>query len=167
RQTELALVSKVLDAVPAGPVALILGGEPGTGKAALWLEALSQAEARSCRVLSCRPSEAEAKLSFAAIGDLFGGVSDESLEGLPMPQRSAIAVALLRAEAIGSPPDQRAISAAFHGALLAVAAAAPTVVAIDDAQWLDAPSARVLEFVVRRLNDVPVGLIMTARSEEL
>lgn len=167
RQTELALVSKVLDAVPAGPVALILGGEPGTGKSALWLDALSQAEARSYRVLSCRPSEAEAKLSFAAIGDLFGGVSDESLEGLPMPQRSAIAVALLRAEAIGSPPDQRAISAAFHGALLALAAAAPTVVAIDDAQWLDAPSARVLEFVVRRLNDVPVGLIMTARSEEL
>src|SRR6266516_1121281 len=167
RQTELALVSKVLDAVPAGPVALILGGEPGTGKSALWLEALSQAEARSYRVLSCRPSEAEAKLSCAAIGDLFGGVSDESLEGLPMPQRSAIAVALLRAEAIGSPPDQRAISAAFHGALLALAAAAPTVVAIDDAQWLDAPSARVLEFVVRRLNDVPVGLIMTARSEEL
>jgi hypothetical protein len=32
------------------------------------------------------------------------------------------------------------------------------LVAIDDPQWLDAPSTRVLEFAVRRLNEVPIGL---------
>jgi DNA-binding CsgD family transcriptional regulator len=167
RQTELALVSRLLDAVSSGPAALILGGEAGIGKSTLWLEAVSQARARSYRVLSCRPNESEAKLSFAALGDLLEGVVDESLERLPPPQRSALEVALLRKEAIGSPPDQRAISSAFYGTLLALAGEGPTLVAIDDPQWLDAPSTRVLEFAVRRLNEVPIGLIMTARSEEL
>jgi tetratricopeptide (TPR) repeat protein len=55
----------------------------------------------------------------------------------------------------------------FYGTLLALAGEGPTLVAIDDPQWLDAPSTRVLEFAVRRLNEVPIGLIMTARSEEL
>ncbi len=167
RQAELTFVSTMLDAVPSGPAALILGGEAGIGKTALWLEALSQARARPYRVLSCRPTESEAKLSFAALGDLLEGVVDEGLEGLPSPQRSALEVALLRTEASGPPPDQRVISSAFHGALVSLAPAGPTLVAIDDAQWLDAPSARVLEFAIRRLNDVPIGIIITARVEEV
>ena len=166
RESELARVSKLLDGIPSGPVALILGGEAGIGKSTLWLEALSQAKARSYRVLSCRPNESEAKLSFAALGDLLEGVVEESLEGLPPPQRSALEVALLRADATGIPPDQRAISTAFHGALLALASESPLVVAIDDTPWLDAPSARVLEFALRRLNDAPIGLVMTVRSQE-
>jgi hypothetical protein len=39
--------------------------------------------------------------------------------------------------------------------------------AIDDAQWLDAPSTRVLEFALRRLKDVPLGIVVTARLQEL
>jgi DNA-binding CsgD family transcriptional regulator len=167
RETELARVSKLLDGIPSGPVALILGGDAGIGKSTLWLESLSQAKARSYRVLSCRPNESEAKLSYAALGDLLEGVLEESLEGLPSPQRSALEVALLRADATGIAPDQRAISTAFHGALLALASASPSLVAIDDAPWLDAPSARVLEFALRRLNDAPIGLVMTVRSQEL
>ena len=167
RETELARVSRMLDGIPSGPVALILGGEAGIGKSTLWLESLSQARARSYRVLSCRPNESEAKLSYAALGDLLEGVVEESLERLPSPQRSALEVALLRADATGTPPDQRAISTAFHGALLALASAGPSVVAIDDTSWLDAPSARVLEFALRRLNDAPIGLVMTVRSQEL
>ncbi|MFL5796849.1 MAG: ATP-binding protein [Actinomycetota bacterium] len=167
RRTELAVVSTVLDSVPSGPVALILSGEAGIGKSTVWQEALSQARARGYRVLSCEPNESEAKLSFTALGDLLDGVVDESLDRLPPPQRSALEVALLRAEAIGSPPDRRAISAAFLGTLLALAADGPCVLAIDDAQWLDAPSAHVLEFAVRRLDDVPIGLILTTRSQEL
>jgi DNA-binding CsgD family transcriptional regulator len=167
RESELALVSSLLDSVPSGPAALILGGEAGIGKSTVWLEAISQARTRSFRVLSCRPSESEAKLSFAALGDLFEDVDEETIERLPLPQRSALAVALLRAEAIGSAPDQRAISAASLGTVLALAGEGPTVLAVDDAQWLDSPSARVLEFAVRRLGDAPVGLILTARPQDL
>ena len=165
RQAELARVSSFLDAVPSGPEVLILGGELGIGKSALWLDTLAQARGRSYRTLSSRPTESEAKLSFAALGDLLEGVVDEALDGLPAPQRSALEVALLLAEAGGSPPDRRTLSSGFHGALVALAAAGPLLLAIDDAQWLDLPSARVLEFAIRRLHDVPIGIVITARFD--
>jgi DNA-binding CsgD family transcriptional regulator len=164
RGAELVRVSSFLDAVPAGPHALILSGEAGIGKSALWLDALAAARARSYRTLSSRPTESEAKLSFAALGDLLDEVVDETLETLPSPQRSALEVALLRAEAGASPPDRRTLSAAFHGVLTGLAANGPVLLAIDDAQWLDVPSARVLEFALRRLHELPIGILMTARS---
>ena len=167
RQAELARISTLLDDVPSGPTALVLGGEAGIGKSTLWLESLARARARSYRVLSARPTESEAKLSFAVLGDLLDGVFDEAVEGLPPPQRSALEVALLRAEATAAPPDQRALSSAFHGALVALAGAGPSLLAIDDAQWVDAPSTRVLEFALRRLKDVPLGVVLTARLQEL
>jgi hypothetical protein len=37
------------------------------------------------------------------------------------------------------------------------------IVAIDDVQCLDAPSARALAFVVRRLEDAPIGLLVALR----
>jgi DNA-binding CsgD family transcriptional regulator len=166
RQADLAHVSSFLEAVPNGPDTLILGGEAGIGKSALWLDALERARALSYRVLSSRPTESEAKLSFAALGDLLDGVVDEALDALPSPQRTALEVALLREEAGRSPPDRRTLSAAFHGALIALAGAGPLVLAIDDAQWLDLPSARVLEFAIRRLHDVPIGILITARGGE-
>src|SRR5439155_16380788 len=68
RQAELARISSFLDALPTGPEALILGGDAGIGKSALWLDAQEQARSRSYRALSSRPTESEAKLSFAALG---------------------------------------------------------------------------------------------------
>ena len=47
--------------------------------------------------------------------------------------------------------------------LRALAASRPVVVAIDDVQWLDRPSARVLSFVFRRLTDEPIGVLESLR----
>src|SRR6478609_7359258 len=167
REAELARVSTFLDAVSNGPAALVLGGEAGIGKSAVWLDALELAKARSYRVLSSRPTESEAKLSFAAVGDLLEDVVDEVLDVLPAPQRTALEIALLRVEAGPSPPDRRTLSSAFHSALIVLAEAGPVVLAIDDVGWLDPPSARVVEFAVRRLHDVPIGILITARAEEI
>jgi DNA-binding CsgD family transcriptional regulator len=166
RQAELARASSFLDGISDGPRALVLMGEAGIGKSALWLDAVAQATARPYRVLSSRPTESEARLSFAALGDLLDGVVDEVREILPSPQRSALDVALLRADADGSPPDRRTLSSAFHGALLGLVEDAPLVLAIDDAQWLDGPSAGVLAFAIRRLHDVPIGILITTRTDE-
>ena len=37
------------------------------------------------------------------------------------------------------------------------------LIAVDDAQWLDAPTARLLEFVVRRLEAEPLRILTAAR----
>jgi hypothetical protein len=57
-----------------------------------------------------------------------------------------------------------AVSVASPGVLRALAAYGPVVVAIDDVQWLDAPSARVLAFVVRRLEDAPIRILVALRA---
>ena len=35
---------------------------------------------------------------------------------------------------------------------------------MDDVEWLDAPSARVLEFALRRLEGAPVGIVVASRA---
>jgi hypothetical protein len=111
-------------------------------------------------VLVCRAAESEAHLSYAALGDLF----DFELPDLPAPQKRALNAALLRAEFEGAPPDQRAVPVASLGVLRARwPRPAPVVIAIDDVQWLDVPSARVLAFVVRRLEDAPIRILVALR----
>jgi hypothetical protein len=159
RERELAEVRSFIGSVPDGPSALLLGGAAGIGKTTLWHAGVSSARARGHRVLSCRAAESEARLSYAALGDLF----DFELPDLPAPQQRALDAALLRAELEGAPPDQRAVSVASLGVLRALAASGPVLVAIDDVQWLDVPSTRVLAFAVRRLEDAPIGILVALR----
>ena len=67
-------------------------------------------------------------------------------------------------QARGRPPDERAVAMGFLGALRALAASQPLVVAIDDVQWLDPSSAGIVGFAARRLRDEPVGLLLARRS---
>jgi DNA-binding CsgD family transcriptional regulator len=50
------------------------------------------------------------------------------------------------------------------GVFRALATKAPVLIAVDDVQWLDPSSARVLSFVVRRLEGERVRLLLTLRS---
>ena len=163
RHDELALLVRFLESLASGPRALLLEGEAGIGKTALWQAGLAQARARGQRTLVCRPTGSEVRLSFAALGDLLAGALQEALADLPLPQRRALQVALLLADPEGEPSDQRAIGLAVLNLLRTLSSAGPLLVAIDDAQWLDAPSAAVLAFALRRLGDEPVGVLATVR----
>jgi DNA-binding CsgD family transcriptional regulator len=165
RERELRSLETFLDAVPAGAVGLLIEGEPGIGKTTLWMESAAAARERSYRVLACRPVESETQLAFSALGDLLEEVPEESLSELPEPQRRALEVALLRAEAEGPPPQPRAVSLGLLGVLRSLARVSPVVVAVDDVQWLDRPSASALEFVARRLKEEPIGLVAAQRGE--
>jgi hypothetical protein len=50
------------------------------------------------------------------------------------------------------------------GLLSALRALGPVLVAVDDAQWLDRPSADALAFAARRLDAEPVGFLAARRS---
>jgi DNA-binding CsgD family transcriptional regulator len=41
------------------------------------------------------------------------------------------------------------------------------MIAVDDAQWLDRPSASALEFCFRRLRDEPVSILLTFRTDDM
>jgi DNA-binding CsgD family transcriptional regulator len=166
RESELEILDRFLDSLDAGFRALLLFGEPGIGKTTLWREGLADAQERGYRTLACSPVEAETRLSYAALGDLLEPVLEEAIPTLPEPQREALEVALLRAPSSGTRADQRAVSLAVLGCLRSVAATTPVVAAIDDIQWMDLPSVRVLQFVVRRLKGDPVGLLSAARGTD-
>ena len=166
REEEVAALADFLDAQAHLPAGLLLEGDAGIGKTTLWRRGAALAAERGYRVLSCRGSSSEAQLSFVALGDLVGDALQDVLPALPRPQARALGVALLLEDTDGSPPDQRAIALGFAGALRVLARSQPVAVAIDDLQWLDRPSAFVLEFTLRRLREDGIAFLLTLRNDE-
>jgi DNA-binding CsgD family transcriptional regulator len=164
RDEELAELDALLDAVPAPTRAVLIEGDAGVGKSTLWREALRHASDRGYTVMSCRLAEAEAKLSYQALSDMLEPVVGEAIDRLPLAQRRALEVAVLGSDAAGRPVDQRTVYSATLAVLRILAGQAPLVVAIDDLQWLDGPSARALDFALRRLAEAPVAIVATRRT---
>jgi DNA-binding CsgD family transcriptional regulator len=167
REMELARLERFLLGLHDGPRSLMLIGNEGIGKTTLWKEGLAIALQRGARVLACRSAAPEVTLSFTALADLFDKVYDEVAPELPGPQRSALGAALLREGPSEPDADQRAVARAVLAAIRHFAATSPVVLAMDDAQWLDAASGRVLRFALRRLEDEPLGLLLSTRSDAL
>lgn len=163
RESEQAAVESMLAEAREGLRLLSLEGEPGIGKTTIWREAIVRAGVLGCRVLPCRAAQAESRLSFAGLGDLLAPVEPETLATLPVPQRRGLEIALLRTEAAGVAADPRTIGTAVVSLLGTLSSASPVLLALDDLQWLDRPTARALEFALRRLEDRPVAVLATVR----
>jgi DNA-binding CsgD family transcriptional regulator len=162
REAELQAIDESFARPP--PVAIVLEGEPGIGKTALWHAGMEHAGAAGFRRLVAQPAESEAEFSYTALGDLIAPLANEFGVDLPAPQRHALEVALLRAAPGASPVSPRAVGAATLALIRHAAARGSLVLAIDDIQWLDRASADAIRFALRRLVDEPVLLLATRRS---
>lgn len=164
RRDEIETLERFVAQVPDGFGSLLLEGEAGAGKTTLWQRAVDRARAAGWRVLVARAAEVEATLAFAGLADLLADEVEDVLEDLPPIQRRALEAVLLLGDAPAE-ANERAVGAATHSALTALAGHRPLLIAVDDAQWLDVPSLHALEFALRRLRDEPVGLLATVRVE--
>lgn len=164
RRAELDATVAFLDAAAATPAALVLDGEAGIGKTAVWAAGVEEARRRGFLVLSAEPTEAEAALPYVSLADLLGQVADTVFDALPVPQRRALDGVLLRA-AGPAPVDHRSVAVAFLGVLERLSEAGPVLVAVDDLQWVDASSALALGYALRRLT-VAAGVLATCRTEQ-
>ena len=164
REAETTLLRRLLEEHQEGARAVVVRGGPGIGKTALWRWGIGVANGAGARVLVTRCVELEMPLAFSAIVDLleapFGEIADE----LPAPHRQALAVALGLEEPLERPAEPLTISRAAVEVLRLLSARAPVVMAIDDVQWLDTASRRVLSFAVRRLADTPLAILATLRT---
>src|SRR4051812_19028518 len=70
RRDELLALESFLEAAPAGGQSVLIEGDAGIGKTVLWQEALRIAGDRDFCVLRSRPTQSEAQVAFAAVGDL-------------------------------------------------------------------------------------------------
>ena len=150
RDAEFVVVQALLASARHGRAALVLEGDPGIGKTTVWRKGLALAAGQGYRVLSCRTAPAEVRLSFTALCDLLAPVEPGAFDSLPDPQRRALDAALLRSDSGSTAANRRAIATAVVSLLTELAAVSPVLLAIDDLQWLDLPSASVLEFALRR-----------------
>ena len=162
REREMAEANGFLAEAEQRSCGLLLAGEPGIGKTTIWSAVVDEAVSRGFGVLVARPSEAEAELAFAVLTDLFASVEDVTLAELPGAQRAALDQALRRGETERS-ADPVAVALGALGVLRHVSASSPLIVAVDDLQWVDAPSLRALTYAFRRLEGAPVGLVGTVR----
>jgi DNA-binding CsgD family transcriptional regulator len=166
RDKEVHALGDFLERAATAPAVLVLSGEAGIGKSELWQGVLKAANARDTRVLAHRAVEPEATLSFAGIGELLGPVAAELLPMLDGVRRRALEAALLiEGSSDDSRVEPRAIGLAVLDVLKSLAADRPLLVAVDDFQWLDPPSAQTLLFALRRLTHEPVGALVAVRGD--
>ena len=166
RDTELTSLRAFIDETEAGSAALVIEGQAGIGKSTLWEAGVEHARAQGLRVLTVRPAEAERSLGYVGLADLLEGVVDDVLPALLKPRRRALEVALLREETSGDPVDQRTLAVAVRDALQLLSEVGPTLIAVDDVQWLDPSSLLALAFSIRRLDAAPITLLLARRLGE-
>lgn len=166
REEVLDAVAGALERSVEGLQALLIEGEAGIGKSAVWRAGVAAASASGHTVLTCTSAQSETRMPYGGLSDLFESVPAQVTSSLPEPQRHALAVALLREDAGSERLDPRATGMAVRNTLEGLAGSGAVIVAIDDLQWLDAPSARAIEFAVRRLTTQPV-MLLTARRTHL
>ncbi len=160
RRRERDVLDRVFEAARGGHGGVLaVYGEPGVGKTAL-LEYAVQA-APDFRVARVAGVEGEMELAFAALQQLCSPSLDH-LEHLPDPQREALEVALGLSS--GQPPNPYLVGLAVLNLLSDAAGEQPLLCLVDDAQWLDRASARVLAFVARRLLAERIALLFATRE---
>lgn len=164
REEELGTIVGLLDARERLSGTVVLTGEAGIGKTALWLAGIDAAAGRGYRILSARPSEAETRSSFMGLTDVLGRAAGEVLLELPPIQRQALVAALLLGES-EIRAEERAVAAAVLGTLRLLARDTPLCLAVDDVQWLDGASLAALRHVLARLDGDPVAVLLAARDE--
>jgi DNA-binding CsgD family transcriptional regulator len=160
RRNECGTLDRLLTGVHARESrALVVRGDPGVGKSAL-LEYMVE-RASGCRVVRSAGARSEMELAFAGLHQVCAPLLDRA-ERLPAPQRDALATAFgLRA---GEPPSLFLVAVAMLGLLSEAATERPLVCVIDDAHWLDRPSAQALGFVARRLTAESVAIVFAVRE---
>lgn len=160
REEEERALGGLLDSARAERSAvLVLRGEPGIGKTAL-LEATAR-RGEGMMILHCVGIEAEHELAFAGLHQLVRPCLD-LIDQLPEPQAAALRGAL----GLSSEPvtDRFLVSLGLLSLLAECADQTPLLCLVDDAQWLDQPSAEAILFAARRLEAEPIAVVIAARE---
>jgi DNA-binding CsgD family transcriptional regulator/tetratricopeptide (TPR) repeat protein len=174
RETELAAVAGLIDALPDGGRLLAIEGPPGIGKTVLLAQAKALGQESGLQVLGARGSELERSFSYGVVRQLF----EPFLASLGEEERAEL---LSGAAALAAPlfdPAQVAVGeaapadsslATLHGLywLTAnLAARRPLLLALDDLHWCDLPSLRWLAYLLPRMEELAVLVVAGLRPEE-
>ena len=147
---------------PRIPAGIVIVGEPGIGKTALFRAVVNAAAQLKCRVLVTTGLSGEVDVPQTNLADLLDPTAREVLAQLPTVQAHALRVALRSAPAT-SPVDDTVIARATVNVLRALAGER-LLIAVDDEQWLDPDTRRVLITAITWLTDVPITWLVSVRT---
>jgi DNA-binding CsgD family transcriptional regulator len=176
RDEPLARIERVLASAREGRGSmLVLEGRAGIGKTAMMGIARAHAREDGMRVLAARGGQLEREYAFGVVRQLFepalAGMGEEPRADVLHGPAGVAAGLLGLPGARGGEPMAGADAsfAALHGLywLCAnLAAREPLCLLIDDAHWADTASLRLLAFLLGRLEELRVGVVVAARPGE-
>jgi len=171
REAELSRTADALVGAREGHgSALLIEGPAGIGKTALLAAARQRAEEGGMLVLAGRGTELERSYPLGVVRQCLlpvaqahgRGGSDRLLQGA-----AALAAPVVLEDPQGNEPTTPfGVLHGLYWLLANVTSARPAVLAIDDAQWSDEPSLRFLAFLVRRVEALPIALLIASRLED-
>ena len=175
RSAELEIVSRCVASAAAGEGCLLaFEGPAGAGKTRLLESTRRQYREQPCEYSPRARANSSATLPTAWFASSWSGRS-------PRPRRvprtrllSGPAGHGLRALDLHDASSGRlgedqafAVRHGLYWLLSNLAATGPVLIAVDDAQWADAPSLRFLAYVARRLGGLPALVSLTVRTGEI
>ncbi|HTF50419.1 MAG TPA: AAA family ATPase [Pseudonocardia sp.] len=174
REAELTVIAERLKAACGGAGGLLMvEGAAGIGKSRLVSAACHRARACGMTVLDARGGELERGLPFGVVRELF----EAFVRGAAAAERAALlaGAAALAAPVLGLVAEDEAPAfggAAFgglHGLFwmtVNLAERGPLLLAVDDAHWADDASLRFLVYLLRRVEALPILIVVAARPDE-
>lgn len=168
RTAEVAAVERVLGRAAAGAGAtLAIDGPAGLGKTSLLSHARERAAQRGMRVLAGRAEDLEGALAFGVAIQLFGDAIRRAVTDDPAVLSGAAA---LGRRVLEAPADQDGeLLATLHGLYwltVNLTDRAPLALVVDDLHWCDTPSLRFLLYLLARIEELPVAVLVATRAGE-
>lgn len=148
---------------------LLIAGEAGIGKTALLRAAATDAERLGLRVLSARGGVLERALAHGVARELF----EAEVARAPAARRQAllrgpagIAAAALWDAAPATAVSELQVHHGLYWLASALAEDGALLITVDDAQWSDEASLRWLLYLARRLEQLPIAVLVAVRHGE-
>lgn len=165
RTAEVGAIAAALKSARSGSgAALLVEGVAGIGKTRLLTYACQRAEQAGMKVLVGRAAEFEGGYAWGVARQLFE--PELRAEGAQRLAGDAVALAApaLTHSSYQGEEDPFSVLHGLYWLTVDIAQRAPLLVAVDDLHWADQPSQRFVAHLARRLDGLPVLLVVTVRE---
>jgi class 3 adenylate cyclase/DNA-binding CsgD family transcriptional regulator len=173
REAEVAALHAVVDAAASGAGRVVaIEGRAGMGKTRLVAEARALVGNAGFEVLVARSADLEQEFAYGVVRQLFEPYlaslqpeeRDEMLSGTAALAERIFGDEELTGEAAGD--ISFAVLHGLYWLTANIAARRPVAVVVDDLHWADIPTLRWLSFLGRRLEGLPVLVVIGLRPPE-